>query len=521
MKSEASNPSSSGFLQQIISGLTHRWRLSLAIKGLGWGIVTGLFVLLSVALTSRFITIWSAVEVRRTTLWFLTGGAVSGTLAGALYRMPITKRLRLFDSQLDMADRLTTAWELEHGRITAPPHLVQLQLEETRLWVSKADIKTAFPAQPTRYSIVATGLLMLLLLPALFLPNPRDTILTRRKAEEQFVAQAVEKITQSHDALIQQSTLTSEEQTAALTALEQALDALNDRQSTLDDKQTALTLAEYQLAKLRTPESQITAEQISSVPALSDDSNLPDSSVIKDLNEALSNGNVKEVSAMLENLAQSETGQQLTPEEIQALSSILAQLASAIEEQQPESASALDTAARALTEGNTAAAREGLQGAAQSLSELAEAQAKDATLQQVQAGVQQAQQSLRQAADSGAGQPGTASGSPAIGQSGSSNGTDEGSGSGEDSEGENNGNSSTPSDAERERLEAVGGEITIPRSPEAGNPQPASGIQNEARMPYQEIYAEYADAAEAGLSRRDYPPLLRDYIRDYFSSLEE
>ncbi|TFG71110.1 MAG: hypothetical protein E4H27_05295 [Anaerolineales bacterium] len=135
--------------------------------------------------------------------------------------------------------------------------------------------------------------------------------------------------------------------------------------------------------------------------------------------------------------------------------------------------------------------------------------------------MQQAQQSLRQATDSGTGQPGTPSASAPIGQSGNSNETSEGTGSGENSDGENSGSAGTPGDAERERLAAVGGEITIPRSSVAGIPQPAPGTPNEARMPYQEVYVEYAHAAEAGLSRRNYPPLLRDYIREYFSSLEE
>ena len=72
-----------------------------------------------------------------------------------------------------------------------------------------------------------------------------------------------------------------------------------------------------------------------------------------------------------------------------------------------------------------------------------------------------------------------------------------------------------------ERLVAIGGEITLPRSAEQGNPVLVPGIPNESRMPYQEVYREYAGAAEASLSRRTYPPLLRDYIHDYFSSLDD
>jgi hypothetical protein len=40
------------------------------------------------------------------------------------------------------------------------------------------------------------------------------------------------------------------------------------------------------------------------------------------------------------------------------------------------------------------------------------------------------------------------------------------------------------------------------------------------RVPYQEVYADYAASAEAKLSRQAYPPGLRAYIQTYFSNLE-
>ena len=491
--------------------------------------VAGLTVLCAVALTSRGVAFWTSVEVRRYAIWFLIGGTACGALVGTLWPVPVVKRLRLFDDRLLLADRLTTAWELAHGRITAPLALAQMQFEETRHRVREADVKTVFPARPARYSILAACVLTLLLIPALFLPNPQDTILARREAEAQFVSQAVEQITDSHDTLAQQTNLNPDEHAAALTALEQALDVLNNRQATLDEKQAALTLAEYQLAKMRTPESLTFAQQVAGVPALSEDSNLPDDSVIRRINEVLSSGNLDAASALLGDLAQAESGQQLTQDEVKALADVMAQLAAALQEQQSEAASGLDAAAQAIAEGNTGTAREGIQQAADVLSGLAQAQANDADLQQAQAGVQQAQQSLRQASgqtsDSGMGQAlqGEPDSSTGAGQSGSGNATGggEGTGNGEKSDGGHNGSAGNTDDTEIERLAAVGGEITLPRSPGEGDPQPAPGFPNEARVPYQEVYTEYAQAAEAALSSRDYPPLLRDYIRDYFSSLEE
>ncbi len=515
-------------LQRFISVLTRRLRLSHAVKGWGWGLVTGLSTLCAVAVTSRSVPFWTSVEVRRYALWFLLGGSLFGALLGSLWPVPITKRLRLFDLRLGLADRLTTAWELEQGRITAPSQLTQLQLEEAVHEAREADIKLAFPTRPARYSILSAFALTLLLIPALFFPNPQDAVLAERAAEAQFVSQAVEKLTSSWNTLSKHADLTPDERAAALAVLEKALAVLENRQNNLGDKQAALIEAEYQLAQMRTSENADIAQQIAGITLLSDDSALPDNSVVQRISKALSRGDIDAAAAYLSDLAQAEFGQQLTQDEVQALADIMSQLAAALREQQPEAASALDTATQTIAEDNTSTSREGMQHSGDALSDLAQAQAHDAALQQAQAGLQQAQQSLRQAAgqalDSGMGQPRSSEpvSGAGTGQSGSGNedGAGEGAGSGTDGDGEHAGSVSTSADPEVERLTAIGGEITLPRSSAEGAPLPVPGSPNESRVPYQEVYAEYADAAEAALSRRTYPPLLRDYIRDYFSSLE-
>jgi len=515
-------------LQRLIGVLTRRLRLTNAVKGWGWGMVAGLSTLCAVAVTSRSVPFWTSVEVRRYALWFLIGGSLFGALLGTLWPVPMIKRLRLFDLRLALADRLTTAWELEQGRITAPLQLTQLQLEEAVHKAREADIKLAFPTRPARHSILSAFALTLLLIPALFLPNPQDAVLAERAAEAQFVSQAVEKLTSSWNALSKHADLTPDERAATLVVLEKAIAVLENRQNNLGDKQAALIEAEYQLAQMRTSEDVTIAQQIAGIPPLSDDSALPDNSVVQRISEALSRGDLGAAATYLSNLAQAEFRQQLTQSEVQALADMMSQLAAALREQQPEAASALDAATQAIAEGNSSTAREGMRNAGEALSDLAQAQAFDSALQQAQAGLQQAQQSLRQAAgqvlDSGMGQPRSSkpvSGAGA-GQSGSSNedGAGEGTGSGADGDGEHAGSASTSVDTEIERLTAIGGEVTLPRTSTEGAPLPVPGSPNESRVPYQEVYAEYADAAEAALSRRTYPPLLRDYIRDYFSSLE-
>jgi hypothetical protein len=48
-------------------------------------------------------------------------------------------------------------------------------------------------------------------------------------------------------------------------------------------------------------------------------------------------------------------------------------------------------------------------------------------------------------------------------------------------------------------------------------PIPAGGRE---RVPYREVYADYADQATAALEGSYIPLGLKRYVRDYFSSLE-
>ena len=52
---------------------------------------------------------------------------------------------------------------------------------------------------------------------------------------------------------------------------------------------------------------------------------------------------------------------------------------------------------------------------------------------------------------------------------------------------------------------------------DAGLPAPEGG---RASVPYREVYADYADQASAALERSYIPLGMKQYVRDYFSSLQ-
>ena len=77
--------------------------------------------------------------------------------------------------------------------------------------------------------------------------------------------------------------------------------------------------------------------------------------------------------------------------------------------------------------------------------------------------------------------------------------------------------------------EHLGGEEGTPLSlPGQGDPgdtpmsegEFAENPAGEAQVPYSEVYADYADAANEALEGEYVPLGLRDLVRDYFSSLD-
>jgi hypothetical protein len=54
---------------------------------------------------------------------------------------------------------------------------------------------------------------------------------------------------------------------------------------------------------------------------------------------------------------------------------------------------------------------------------------------------------------------------------------------------------------------------------QTGN-QSGQGVDNGSIVPYQDVYGDFARFAETTLDRSYVPTSLKDFVRDYFSSLD-
>ena len=513
-------------LEREIARFTQALRRHGLVVGAAWGIVTALAVLLAAAIAVRLMPLWYQAELLLASSWAVGGGLVVGAALGYIWPAPLPRRLRLFDQRLHLADRLTTAWELAQGHITAPATLTHLQQTDTLTAARSIDPQPTFPLRPPR----AAGFAVLILLPAfalaLFLNNPQENALIQREAQQQAAAAAIAQLEAVQETLAANDTLSEAERAAALKALEEALAALRDRRNTPAQQQEALSAAERQLAELRSPEAAAQLQRLAEASPLST------ADVVQPLAEALQSGDAETAAAYLRDLLDPTGKQPLTTEETLALADAFQQMADTLHTTDPELAEQLEAAAQEIYSGDMTAARAAVQEAAETLSEAAQANAPNQTLEQAQAAVQQAQEDLgatqRQTtantpSESAAAQPGASGmqGKPGTGTQGqTTNGAAEIPGSGANTHSEDSGSGQPYGSTEASRLSGQGSEITLPRQETLGLPRTTTALPGEARIPYQDVYATYAEAAQADLSRSVYPPALRAYVREYFSGLE-
>jgi hypothetical protein len=512
-------------LSHEIIRLTGALRQHNAARGAGWGLAIALSVELIAALAARITPLWYRPELLLMLVWAIGFGLLAGAMVGYIWPHPLPRRLRFFDRQLLLADRLTTAWELIQGHIHAPDVLAQLQREETLRAVRAIDPRPAFPLQPQRASILLTLALTALLVSVLFLDNPQEAVLTHREAQRQATETAIEQLEAAQDKLAKDTMLTEAERDAALKALEEALAALQNRSSTPEEQQAALTEAERQLAKLASPKAEARVQRLAEAAPLSTEA------VVQPLTEALQQGDVESAAEYLRDLLDPTQEQPLTPEEMLALADAFEQIAATLQKSDAALAEQFQDIAQEIYSKDVAGAQEAIEQAAATLSEVAQASAPNQTLEQTQASLQQAQEGLSEAqrqstgqapSDSAMAQPGGtgAQEGQGAGPAGQADDGQTGSGTGSSGHNEDSGSSAPYGSEETSRITGEGGKITLPRQETYSDPQTVVGLPGNARIPYQDVYATYVEAAEADLNQNVYPPALRIYVREYFSGLE-
>ncbi len=538
-------------LNALVRAWAIRARAQWSLRWLFIGIAAGLTVALIPALVAR------VTPVANQSVLLAIGAvcALAGLLATLIWPWIRARRqtrvawARRFDAQFQLEERLSTAFELQQGVIeTRDERLRQLQQTDALNAAYSVNINTALPWQlPWRQALTALLALAILLL-AIILPNPQEQVLAAREATRQTLARQAQSLEAARQA-IRDSNLTEEQKQQALQALDDAQARLNDPNTSPEAAMAALNDAQARLEALRDEAWQQQREDL----RRAGQSMQPDE-LTNALADALSRGDVAQAAEELSNLTETPDGQPLDEAQQQQLANQLDQMAREIQNSDPASAQRLREAAQQLRERNTNAARERLEQVARSLNEASQAAEASRSLDESQAQIDAARQAVAQASADGArrpeqqpaqaqsSQPGGQTSAPQANQTGGSeqgNQPAEGQQAVQPGAGESSRpvpqpqtspghNEDTGTDnsvwAPGPRLGNEGAQVQLPEAGGDSAPNPAGrpnpGVGGSATVPYQQVYREYAQAADEAIQRGAVPPALRDYVRDYFSSLD-
>jgi len=528
-----------------------RWaRLQHSVALSFFGASCGLGLALIIALAARLTLLLD----QPTLIGLSAALVVAGLFAAVSFpwvrhaRTPLLAWARAFDQRFGLEDRLSTALEISEGSCTTHSDVIRhAQRRDAGAVAAGLDVRARLPLRVPRRDAIAALILLIALLLALFLPNPQQDSLARREQLRQAIAQQVEQLEQAKQA-ITQSSLSEAQKQAAIQALEDAQRVLSDPDVTPEEALAALNEVQAKLDALNDLTVQQLAEDLNRAGQ-----RLPADSLTNPLANALTNQDFERAADALRDLGRvSQDSGQFDQTAAQRAADQLDQLARGVQNSSPELAQHLREAAQHLRQGESVAAQQQLEQAAQALERAQAANQAGQALARAQAHAESARQSIAQQAsspsqagnsgqsqrgDAGAGNPRAREDALADGRSTSSRNDAAGAG-----RAAGGGARALPSDAAGanqagksddigtsnliyapRRVGGDGQAVVLPDAQSPSVPDPAGRAARapagSSSVPYEQVYGDYARAADEALQRGRVPPEMRDYVRDYFSSL--
>ncbi len=538
-------------LKDSILEWSRRARLQRSVALVFFGLACGLGIAVIIALASRVFPLIESVPLIILSVVL----AIVGALVAMLF--PWVRHLRTsplhwarrFDTEFALQERVSTALEINEGNLTVKNDTVQtLQRRDASRSVEGVDAKSRMPLRISRRdALVALGFALMLAV-AIALPNPQQQILAQREELRKTIEQQIQQLDQAKQT-IEQSALSADQKKLALDALEEARRKLSDPNVTPEEAMAAINEAQSTLDALNDQAAQQQAQDLQRAG----ESLSPDE-LTNALANALSNQNFEQAAEQMRNLSSDSTGQPLNDEQAQRVANQLDQMARSVQNSDPQLAQQLRNAAQQMREGNAQAAKDSLEQASQALEKSQQSSSIAQSLNEAQSQAdaarraiadqasrsnqnqgQQNQQGQQQGQQAQGSQPGDASQSQSGAQGESAQGDQQGGQSSSSasaaSGGQPQGNSQKSDDFGSDdsvyapqRFGADGKQVVLPDSQGQiapnpnGNPSTASG--GNSSVPYEQVYGDYARAADDAMQAGEVPAEMRDYVRDYFSSLD-
>jgi chemotaxis protein histidine kinase CheA len=522
---------------------TLRWRLRLRD---GWHLLQRAAWLVGLGMVA-FMLLGRVLPIDQLRFWTWAGFPLLGLgtilIYSIFHRMSLNRVAQRVDLELGLKERLSTAFELEtqlsQPDQNQPSDLPTYQHSDALATAHAIDPRWAFPLTWLRRpTLVAAGMLVAVLV-LTYLPNPMDVVLAERAAVAKAAQEQAEKVEQLKQEIEQSTTLTPELQAELLHQLAELAQQLRDNPGDREKALADLSKLEENLRRRLDPNADQMQAALDAISA-----QLQSLAQMENSNST----NPELTAAALEKLAKELAD--MSASEQADLAEALAQLAAQAAQSGDASLSqALAAMSQAAQAGDSQAAAQSSAEAAEALVQVRQNLSNQNALQQALGQLQNASQSLAQAGQQAAGQqPGNQPGNnPGAGQNpGQGQGGQGMSGGGTKADvlppatgsgqarrpGDQDTGSTVGDPAEQvfipwERRTTEGAEVTIPGQDTGQgetitreNPNPSGGLPGSALIPYQQVYAQYQQAAQQAVNRADIPPAYRDLVRDYFTLLE-
>ena len=541
--------SENGNFEQLVEQLA-RWdrrrRASDALLWLPRGLLAGLLLAVMVAAAARIRPLLTNEEVGYAAVGLALAGLLAATAVLLAQRRTLLQKARFADRQFGLQERASTAVEINAGRLQASPALAAQQTADAARAASAVDARARLPLLPNRQDWLVVVLATLLLTLSVWLPNPQEEILEHRRAIERTVAEQTEALEALAEEIEENEALTELQREELLEPVETALQELEAGDLSQEEAVAALSEAEAQLRELSAANStEALRRQLAEAGRP-----LAENAASQSLGGALQSGNLAQAGAAAAQLADDLPA--LDGEERSDLADDLAETAAALEGADGELAQSLQEAADALREGDVAAAQEALRDASGALQQRAQQQAAERQAAEAAGQLNQGRREVAQAGGEG-GQTGEGEQAAGEGQGeGEGQGSGEGEGQGQgqvdgagagqggNGDGAGTGAAAGGIGGESGHAENVyvpdfadlsgetGEDVELPAECIA-NPENCGALLDEtptdfgdesSTVPYSQVFGDYRDAAYEALND-DYIPLgMKEYVRDYFSSLE-
>ena len=558
----------------------HEWRL--LSRTVPRSLIGALLLSLLVGAVGYFRLRLQAEQLALISAGLCAAGGVLNLLYTLLFPRSLPERAAFFDLEFGLKERISTAFELMHGRIKTHPEIESRQIGEALELARAIDPSRRISLDFRPRELALLGLLTVALIGLILLPSiVGEELLTESPSPATEAAQ--EELREIIETVATDTNLDDVDRQELLEALEVALERLQEEDISEEEAFAAMSQLQEQMEALqRQLEDTVELDQSATEAALEALEDFAPSSDIEGGTESQSSAddlNLQELADALEQLGQEAA--QMSAEEARQAAEALRQAADALEQTNPELAQQFREMADALENNDAGDLQESLSEAQQQLEQeqgqrqqnqnarsmlqeqseeaqdaaeaIAQQPAPDANqgpAEQSESGQQSGGQQSQEAAAS---QPGNNPGDqppqqnrPGEGQNAGRNqdsrsagaGAGEGAPSneslpgsgGEDQGADTDNNPSGRGEIQYEALYSPsgisgGGSEEIRLQTDASDTTLTEGDfddnpAGESRVSYDTVFSDYQNAANRALES-DYVPLgLRDVVREYFTSLE-